>query len=119
MGECGCVCINYKYKIPTKNDQWILVGIYGSCSNCHSPVGIEFFKVPKDNEDLYLINDIPEIDFWHNGLQFLPVIDPEDVRNKIQKYMTGYSPSENNTCNKIEAEIIAEELFPDLRDLTQ
>lgn len=118
MCECGCISIEYEWKIKS-GKFWILIGLYGSCHYCSSPAGVDFFKTDKsDDHYMYDIGKIPEIEFSKYGTFFIPVIDPQIVRNKMVESIIGFKPEgPNNTIDQIDAETLAEEAFPDLREV--
>lgn len=115
MCECGCSLISYQNKVILKDGSAMLFGVYSSCRNCQGPAGLRLVKIPREQWRLYDVEVIPEMKFF-DDIATIDILDIEEVRNAIRQGLIGYSP-ESGTLDEIDADTLAEEIAPDLREM--
>lgn len=117
MGACGCVEINFRWKINARDGSVWLLGVYPGCNYCDAPAGIQYMKVKPEDKHFY-----PEVDFleeletWDDGLGFIPIVDHKVVKQKIKTMLLGYKP-DNGALDEIDCDVLADEIMPDMRDV--
>ena len=115
MGACGCIGINYPFKEELADGRILLVGVYPSCRYCDSPAGVLFWAVSKQDFQDWHQRAKPLLD--GQEMTAIPVADPRFIREAMTKALTGVKPDEGDCIDEVLAEVIAEETFPELRDV--
>lgn len=119
MGECGCIGIQYRFKIIDEHgDAWCF-GVYPSCHYCDSPVGIQVLRVKAGSEywDMWDIDDIPSLTVEdHSDMAFMTVVDTQKCRKAMETAIIGYKP-ESGIIDEADADVLSDEAFRDLRDV--
>jgi len=81
------------------------------------PAGMQFEKIGPEQRHHY-----PEIDFlaepetFECGLGFIPIVDHNVLKQKIQAMLLGYKP-ESGTLDEIDCETLADEIAPDMSEI--
>src|SRR5690349_20198577 len=114
MCECGCISVDWRWKIIDRDGSAWLFGVYASCKYCVGPAGVRVWKVPPEEFRQWRVDEIPLFELW-NGIGFIDVVDYEIVRRKVKETILGAEP-EGDAIDEIEADVLAEEAIPDLRD---
>jgi len=115
MCECGCISVDWRWKIIDHEGSAWLFGVYASCNYCVGPAGVRVFKVPADEFHQWRVDEIPPFDLWRDNIGFIDVVDYQIVRRKVKEAILGFEP-DGDAIDDIEADVLAEEAIPDLRD---
>ena len=67
MGQCGCGDFQGDFKFKGPGNKWYVLQVYPPCDYCETPAGVILYKFNKKDQELWRINEIPEVEIQDIG----------------------------------------------------
>ena len=85
MGRCGCGDFDADFKLQGPDEVVYGIAVYRGCSSCGNPAGIMFHKMDKADQELWDMDNVPELKILPHG-RLLCVLDPEEVKEGLLSF---------------------------------
>lgn len=79
MGDCGCGDFQGDFKFKGPNNDWYVLQVYPPCDYCETPAGVIIYRMGKEDQELWRVDEIPEVKILDIGTAVW-VLDAEKLK---------------------------------------